>query len=286
MIGRARTPGAISILNALRTGIGGATGIELPVDTEVELRPGRSEDSFDPEGSDTPIVRTAVDWVRRSYAQGVPAAVAVRIRSEVPARCGLKSSSAVAMGVLAAAARAFGADPPTMTLASAAAARSREIGQSATGALDDNLATSGTGIWITDNRRDAVLRHDPTPPGYRVVLWIPPGSHRPSPEWAARLSDPEPSAAVPLALAGYPFEALEQNGREIEERLGLPPTDRAALKARGATASGVTGLGPARAVVAPFGRVAGIAEFLGTLPGEVRIVDFVTEAGRAEGELR
>lgn len=272
MIGRARTHGAITIVNALRTGIGAAIGVDLPVEVVARPTAPAPADRIAPGSSDTPIVRAAIRAARRDAGAGAPAAVALRVRSEVPPACGLKSSSAVAVAVYLAVLRSSGADPSAEPAARAVAEAARAAGQSATGAFDDNLAAADGGLWVTDNRRDRVLRHDPPERELSVVLWIPPGTHPPSPTLAEALQDEGPSPAVALALAGRAWEALEANAAEVEARLGLPPTDRPALRARGALAAGVSGLGPARAVVVPTDRARTIAEFLADRPGSVRTV--------------
>ena len=166
-----------------------------------------------------------------------------RYRSEIPVGCGLEDSSALGTALTLAVARAKGNEPTAEAAAHDGMRIAREIGQSATGAFDDCMASVLPGIWITDNRTDAILRHDPVPPGLEVVVSIPGAS---SPVAVIDRFRATPGKATVLALGGRPWEALEANGRAVELALGTAPLDLEEVRALGAVASpGVSGLGPA-----------------------------------------
>ncbi|MCI4366718.1 MAG: shikimate kinase, partial [Thermoplasmata archaeon] len=224
--------------------------------------------------SDTSTTRRFLEHLLQDGAPSAGMDLTVRIRSEVPPSIGLKSSSALGTALVLALADARGASVSTEAAARRSAEIARAIGQSATGAFDDCMASVSSGAWITDNRTDRVLRHDRIAHGLEVVLWIPPGQHAPSTELIDRFHPAPAGPATRLALAGRTWEALESNGRAVEEALGLSPTGADDLRAVGAIAAGVTGMGPARAIVAPTNRIDAIVRHLDGRPGEVRRVGF------------
>ncbi|MFI5415657.1 MAG: shikimate kinase, partial [Candidatus Lutacidiplasmatales archaeon] len=277
MIGHARTTGAISIVNALATGVGAAIGVELWAEAEVELGPSERQEgsvSVTPVESDTPLVRACAAGSKTAFARETTPSVKVRIQSEIPQRSGLKSSSAVGTAVVLAMARALGSDPSAEQAARRCAESARQIGQSATGAFDDCLASCTAGISITDNRTDRLLRVDPLVESLVTVLWIPPGAHPPSPEIAHRFQGMDPGPAVSLVLAGRPWEAMEANSEMLERVFGFDGSFRPALHRLGARAVGVSGLGPAWAVVVPPDRAGAVSDFLSASAGVVRTVTF------------
>jgi shikimate kinase len=265
------------VVNALASGVGAAIGIELWVDAEVELDvPGLEAGASEilPPASATPIVQGCARAASIRYGQGPGRSMRLRLRSQVPASSGLKSSSAVGTATVLATARALGADPSGEEAARITAETSRAIGQSRTGAFDDNLASTTAGLCLTDNRTDSVLRIDPPPEDLVAVLWIPPGVHPPSPELAARFEAADPTPAVALLLAGRIWEAMEANSIQVEALLGLDGALRPVLRALGARAVGVSGLGPARAIIVPPENAADIASALPAGGAEIRTVRF------------
>ncbi len=280
MHGVAAASGAITFVNALAAGIGAAAavtlGVEAEVDLDLEQRHGPGAITIAPP-SDTPLVRGAVEVGLERFAPGGAPSVQVRIRSSIPSACGLKSSSAVSGAVLAAVARAVGVDADAATLARMSADLSQRIGLSATGAFDDAFAALAGGAVITDNAARAVLWSGEAPGGLTVLLWIPSARHRPSTEWhdrfRARAAEARP--AIDAALRGDLLGAMERNTELVESILGYDYGQiRRQLAERGATASGVSGLGPALAVLAPPEREDAVRNTLASRGGEVRAANF------------
>ncbi len=280
MHGVATASGAITFVNALATGIGAAAAITLDVKAEVDLevdrRPGPGAITI-ASPSDTPLVRAAVGAALERFAAGGTPTVQVRIRSSIPPACGLKSSSAVSGAVLAAVARAVGVAADAATLARMSADLSQRIGLSATGAFDDAFAALAGGAVITDNAARAVLWSGEAPTGLAVLLWIPTARHRPSTEWHDRFRAraAEARSAIDAALGGDLVGAMERNSELVESVLGYDYGElRRCLAERGATASGVSGLGPALVVLAPPERAEAVRNALASRGGEVRAVAF------------
>ena len=282
MIGTGRAHAAITIVNALPTGVGCAIGVSIPVTATVELEvAGRGESPrLEIEsGSDTPLVREAL---REALARGPPDAAwsgSLRVASEIPPSRGLKSSSAVAAAVAAATLRALGRSPEPVEIARLSARVGRQVGLSATGAFDDALAGLTSGFVITDNREDAVLRSTPVDPALRVALLIPPMVHSPSPEWRSAFERraAESRAALEHAVAGRWGLACDANTALVEEVMGYDYRDlRARLRERGAFACGVTGLGPTLAALVDADHAHELLEDLPSDLGERRLVPVAT----------
>jgi shikimate kinase len=280
MRGVGEATAAITIVNAIPTGIGAAAGIDLRSRAEVTLerRTGApaGPPTIRPETARTLLVRAAlsaaVDRLAPEWA-----AVTLDLRSDIPPATGLKSSSAVASAIARAVGNAAGRELGAPEAAALAAEVGRSSGTSATGAYDDALAGLVGEIVVTDNRSDRLLRTIPIEPELSVALWIPPGTHPPAPEARGRFPlDPRSSQApVEAALAGRPWEAMELNSALVESAMGYGygPV-RAEVRRRGAIAAGTSGLGPAFAVVAPRSKVPALVRELAGRPGSATAVEF------------
>ena len=270
MHGIGETTAAITIVNALPTGIGSAVGIDLRVHAEVELHPAGSHGKWDvrmAELARTPLVIASLTEALQRFAPGSSGRGELKLRSEIPAARGLKSSSAVSAAVILAVARATGTEVASIDIGRLSASVARSIGVSATGALDDALAALSAGVVVTDNRRGELLRSYPTAPHFGVALYIPDVAHRPSPEWAAAFAAEEARgrAAVEAVVSGDWVKAMEANTLLVERVMGLDYGPlRAELSRRGAIASGVSGMGPALAAVAPKDR---LPDVIAAFPG-------------------
>jgi len=255
MKGSATAHAAITIVNALPTGVGCALGISLAVRATATLtRTGTSaahDLDLDP-ASDSPLVREAFREAVERVEPGASWHAQLAIDSEIPPARGLKSSSAVASAVGGAVLRALGRDLPPLELARLSATAARRVGLSATGAFDDALAGLSSGFVITDNREDQLLRSAPVDPNLDVALWVPPATHRPSPEWrlAFERRAAESRAALEEAANGRWAEAVERNTALVEEVMGYDYRElRARVLEHGAMACGVSGLGPTLAAL-------------------------------------
>ncbi len=287
MHGIGTATGAITFVNALPTDIGSAAAVLMGVEAEVHLdldAGHRTPGVTITRPSDTPLVRASVAAGMEHFLRGRTPSVRVHIRSSIPSARGLKSSSAVSGAVLAAIARAAGAPVDPVHLARLSADLAQKIGLSATGAFDDAYASLAGGAVVSDNAARTVLWTGEPPAGLTVLLWIPPGTHRPSPEWRerfrARAAEARP--AVEAALAGDLLGAMERNTELVESVLGYDYADlRHQLRRSGAAASGVSGLGPSLAVLVAPERVESVRAVIAPRGGEVRMVDFRPRAATA-----
>jgi shikimate kinase len=288
VIGSARATAAITIVNALPTGIGCALGIGIPVRARITLHP--SPSSREPvlrysRGANTPVVREALRLALDRYGPNGAWSADVELRSQIPPGRGLKSSSAVATAVALAAARATGEDPGDEEIARLAAGAGRTSGISATGAMDDALASLRPGFCVTDNRADRVIRSVPPDPNWRVALLIPREHHARSPEWKAAFEREAAAGrrAADAALRGEWWTAMAANTELVERTMGYHYQElREELARRGALASGVSGLGPALAAITEERHE---SDVLGALPrslGASRSVPITLPGGGSE----
>ena len=280
MNGTGRSWGAITIVNALFTGVGSAAAISLPVEAEAVLLPaaGSKARLLTTPKDEGPLLRAVVRESLRRYASPGRWDVQVTVRSSIPAGRGLKSSSAVSCAVVSAIASAANRPVGALEVARLSAAVARGIGQSATGAFDDALAGTAGGLVVARNGPDSLLRTDALDPSWRVVVRIPSTRHLPSPNWlpAFRALREEGAAAARLACSrSYP-EAMAQNTDLVERVIGSDHRSlRAGLSRLGAVAIGVSGMGPTLAVVAPAKLCPAIVQALSKGPDEIRTLDFV-----------
>lgn len=259
MNGRARSSAAVSFVNALATGVGAAAGICVFADVELTIAPARRS-TFRTDARDKAhLLRATAAAALRAWSSEPEWATRVRVRSDIPVGKGLKSSSAVGTATAAAVADALHRAVTSEEIAAIAADAALAVGQSATGAFDDALASREPGIHVTDNRMKRRLRSDSIDPDLRVLLWVPREPHRPSPEYADAFSaaSTEGKRAEEEARAGRPFEAMRRNTVLVERLLRYDYAGlRGGLARHGALGCGVTGLGPTLVAVAPSGRVA------------------------------
>lgn len=288
MRGLGESRAAVSVVNALPLGIGAALAIDWPARASAEFDatvPGRARPSVRPKSSSTRIVRATANAALARY--GTEGRLRLSVRSTIPERRGLKSSSAVGAAVAQATARACGADPATEELARLVAEVGRASGLSATGAFDDALAgLIGAGV-VTDNGSDRCLRRFDPGTGLSVVLWVPDRPHPLSPRVVGRFRRTPGLArrAADAALDGDWAAAMAANSIVVERAMGYryEPLREAVLR-QGAIASGVSGLGPAFAAVAPAARATRVLRALPAGRGVRRSVRLYRgRQGRGEG---
>jgi shikimate kinase len=283
MRGVSRSSAALTVVNALPTGVGCAIGIARFVTVTAELEPGNPETvQCTPEDAGTPLVRASVlaalarvDPTRRLHA-------VLDLRSEIPVAKGLKSSSAVSTATILAVTRAAGRELTSLAVAQLAAKVGRSVGVSATGALDDALAGLRPGFVVTDNRRDTLLAEGAPDPSWAAVVYLPPGQHPPAPSLRTQFETAavEGLEAVHAALAGRYPEAMRCNTLLVERLMGYRYAElRERIEKAGAVGVGVSGLGPALAALVPRDRQEAVLSCLPSDSGERFTADLTREVG-------
>jgi len=292
MHGIGEATAAITVVNALSTGIGCAIGIELTARATATITPetaGGPNVAIEPPRSRTPLVQAALTSAVERFLPGSDVRILLELTSEIPVAIGLKSSSAVSSAVLLAVASATGSPPDSIEIARISARVARQAGVSATGAFDDALAGLRGGVVVTNNYTDELIRAAPLEPDLEVALWIPPGTHPPSPGVRGRFAPDEPLAAqaAEAALRGEWWTAMELNSELVERAMGYPYAPlREAMASAGARASGASGLGPAFAAVVPRERMEAVLAQLPRTGGERRKLQLSSRVPQGGGKVR
>jgi len=249
----ASSRGAITILNAIPTGIGSALGITLQTDAEVVIGKGKPgiKVNLPERGEDDALARECVQGVFESAGEEL-CDVRVRTRSTIPISRGLKSSSAAANAITLATARALGTDMDDIDIVKLGVAAAKRARVTVTGAFDDAMACYFGGIAVTNNSdMEVIKRTSLRKKNLRVVLHVPERKIR-----KAGLSRntfkpllKQFKEAEELVLDGEFLEAITLNGRLIAESLGIENEVAEIALRNGALAAGVTGTGPATAIL-------------------------------------
>jgi len=265
MIGRAACRGAATIVNAIATGRGAAFGITLETDAVVELSSGAGEIVLAGSSEGGDLVASCVRSVA-SKAPGSPGVHGeVHVKSEIPISRGLKSSSAVSNAVVLASNRALGAGLPDMDLVLTGIEESIKAGVTITGAFDDASACYFGGVVATDNRAFTILQRARMDPDLNVLLHVP---DRRISKASVKDLDFSPirkdvEKAFELALAGDHLKAMELNSRAYSKVLDVSEEVAQDARRNGALAAGISGTGPATAIVcepSAVGKITGALE--------------------------
>ncbi|MCF3653727.1 MAG: shikimate kinase [Aigarchaeota archaeon] len=261
---RAVVHGAVSILNAIPTWIGGALGVDLWTEAEAWISddPGRIEAEI-PGGEDPSLVietaRTVLQRARR-----VDLGLRLRTRSNIPMGRGLKSSSAASDAVALAVARLVGLECDGDEVVRLAVEASIRAGVTITGAYDDAYTCYYGGINITDNKSRKVLLRRMAPEDVVVVISVPEKKIYTRSVDVGRLSAFREVClkAARLALQEKFWDAMILNGLAIASALDLDPSPILDALRAGAIAAGVSGTGPAIAAITSPKRVDDVREAL------------------------
>ena len=265
--------GAVSVLNAIPTGLGGAIGIDLPVRAEVRLlsRPVFSARSVARGRSvrvDVKVLEAVLDVVGK-YT-GFEGGFEAEISSEIPVAAGLKSSHALINSLIASLLDALGEHVEMEELALMGVEASKKAGLTITGAYDDSLATLGQGVYITDNKSLRILEQYRVDEELYAVVLVPP--------WGNPIRDVDASKfrllrerymeAARLALEGDWARAMTLNGFLTAAAMGSDLGVLArALNLPGVLSAGMSGKGPA--LFALTRTPEPVAELWGSLGGEI-----------------
>ncbi|OGS55961.1 MAG: shikimate kinase [Euryarchaeota archaeon RBG_19FT_COMBO_56_21] len=251
MIGKAASRGAATIVNAIATGRGAAFGISLEVDAVVELANGPGEIVLRDSQEGGNLVAGCVRAITKKTYGKRELNGEVHVKSEIPVSRGLKSSSAVSNAVVLATARALGTDLPDMELLLAGIDESMKAGVTITGAFDDASACFFGGVVVTDNRNFTILHRGTLDPDLAVLLHVP---DRKITKASVKGLDFSPikkevEKAYELAMNGSYMKAMEVNSRAYAKILDVSEDVAELARKKGALAAGISGTGPATAIL-------------------------------------
>lgn len=249
MTGVGTSGGAASAINAFATGRGAAFGLALDVacladeaDT-WQVYAGRQRLS--------PTEARLAMTTAKTFGADRP--LRLRIRSDIPAKKGLKSSSAVAVAVGRAVMDLHQKTMSTQRILSRVAKASLDSKTSLTGAFDDAAACLLGGLVLCDNLKRRILRRLPLPSRHVAALHIPSRTLETGALDRATFRPIAPlvEAAWRTLERGHLREAMLANTFAYAPLLGHKPRFTLQALALGATAAGLSGKGPAEVALVP-----------------------------------
>lgn len=271
MIGKAACRGAATIVNAIATGKGAAFGITLEADAIVELELGTGNIVLRGSDEGKDLISGCARAVATKALGNSEVTGEVHIKSDIPISRGLKSSSAVSNAVVLATARALGASLTDTDLILTGIEESMRAGVTITGAFDDASACFFGGAVVTDNKRFTVMHRGTMDQDLEIILHVP--DRRISKasvkglDFSPIVKDVE--KALKLALAGEYLKAIEVNSRAYAKVLDVSEDIAQIARKKGALAAGISGTGPATAIICDRAEVGEILKALQKEEGSI-----------------
>ncbi len=271
-------------MNAIATGKGAAFGVDLRTEAWVELNDSGKVDvsieGFQGE-SDELARRCVVNTLDHFNARGRGASVTTR--SQIPISRGLKSSSAAANAIVLATVQALGEELDDLDAIKIGTRSAIEAKVSITGAFDDACASLLGGMVLTDNSRQMLIRRESMPPGMKVLIHVPQFQIRKQelPLQRIRSLSALIDIAFSEALAGRYPEAMMLNSLCYSAALGLETKVMMDALLKGAFAAGLSGTGPATAILV---KEESAERLLSALDGKDFIVADIYNGGDSRSE--
>jgi len=264
MTGIGRSHGAITVVNAMPLGIGATIGIDL--ETKARFSTGgeyRKVNIINDPGENTDMAEICVRETYREIVEMEPKGWNLDICSQIPVSRGLKSSSSACNAIISAVLEENGKYMEKMDVVRLGVRCAREARVTVTGSFDDACGCHLGGFVVTDNRDDTVILHRNIEE-YDVILHVPEHKIRKAglPLEALIGTAPEMEKVLNVARSD-PLKALTMNGEIISRASGLDNSLAKRAMEAGALGAGLSGAGPAIAIVVPEGRGRGFAADLG-----------------------
>ncbi len=267
MIGRSH--GSITVINAMPCGIGATIGVGLETQAIFSSTGGSRDVTIgNDSGEDTTMARICVHMAYETAGIPEPDDWSLRTESDIPVSRGLKSSSSACNAILRAVLGELGHEMDPVELIRLGVKCAREAKVTVTGSFDDACGCGLGGIVVTDNRRDEII--DRADIGdFDVVIHVPRFKIRKStvPIDALHAVAPRIQEAIDIAMTD-PFRAMTMNGTIISTVQGVDNSLANRAMGMGALGAGMSGSGPAIAMVVPKGDGASFAKDMGLNPDE------------------
>ncbi len=239
--------GAVSVLNAIPAGIGATVGIDLKTEAVFEQEGNGKITGTEKTRPDyRNLLMLCVEAAYRIAEKKEPENWTLSLTSEIPPSKGLKSSSSVCNAVMFSVLDELGHHTDELTVLKAGVDCARRGGVTVTGAFDDACGCHFGGYVMTDNEKDEILFLKDFPE-CDVVLHVPPYVSERDPDLLKTIAT-EQSEAVALAETD-PFAALTLNGKLVAKALGINNGIAETSLRYGALAAGISGSGPATAIL-------------------------------------
>jgi shikimate kinase len=248
------------------SGIGSTVGITLRT-TAVFNPCGETKDvgiTNDP-SENKEMAKICVAEAYKAMGKEEPEGWLLNISSEIPISRGLKSSSSACNAIISSVllAERFDMDKVEKIRLGVNCARKAKV--TVTGAFDDACGCDLGGLVITDNRKDVILFHEDIGE-YDVLIYSPKNKIKKTGlplEELKKLSS-KSEKLVELAKTD-PFKAMTENGRMIASVSGIDNAIAEIALGNGALGAGVSGSGPAIAMVLEKGDADGFVERSGLI---------------------
>jgi len=264
---RATMHGAISIVNAIATGKGSSLGISLKVVAEVTVDNGFGI-KFQGDKNDKLINNIVRNVFPKDILQNK--SVSVKVDSEIPARFGLKSSSAVSNAVSLACNKIVHDDVDDFVVIDTAVRASLDAKVTVTGAYDDASACYFGGFAVTDNYAQKLLRRDEAPPNLLAIIHVGKNAQRGNVQKLKIMSDLF-DEAFGMAEAGDYWRAMKLNG--LLAAASFSETYQPMLDAleAGALSASISGNGPSIAAVTYYDKMKDIKTAFAKFAGRILV---------------
>ena len=281
VLGSGRSNGAISILHALGSGRGCSVGIKL--ETQVQIVNQSNEVTDDSHG-----LLASVEYCWREQGLPIPDKFGWNVESTVPIGQGLKSSSALSCAALRALNSYAWTGLSNSEIADLSAKSQLMSNCAITGSMDDNWASLEPGWKLVDpslGASDSIIIQGEVDDSLSVLVCL--RGKRSREISLTRFSEQSQIFERSLAsiMSGAALDCLSSNGMAVSAATG----DHEALRisnlciASGAVASGISGSGPAIAVVCFEDDIASISEIIDEMGYSSIQTRFVSNASPVEG---
>lgn len=250
MIGKGTSYGAITVINAMPCGIGSTVGITLRTDA-IFNPAGQTKDvgiSNDPsENKDMAMI--CVSEAYKTMGITEPDGWLLNISSDIPISRGLKSSSSACNAIISSVLRAERFDMDVIEKIRLGVNCARKAKVTVTGAFDDACGCELGGLVITDNSKDTILFQDDIGE-YDVLIHAPRNKIKKTGLPLERLKSISSEIEKLTDTARTdPFRAMTENGRAVASVSGIDNSVSDIALKNGALGAGVSGSGPAVAIV-------------------------------------
>ena len=264
------THSAVTVVSAFSSGKGVTIGIDVPCIVTADLRPreiGTPEINVRGKIPDTQnLVVVTVKRAMKYLGVRIPheKSVFLTVDSEIPTAVGLKSSSAVSVAVTKAIFEIFSRQDlmpaESQKILQISCEASIEAGASLTGAFDDATASLLGGLVFSDNLKFRLLRHESLNPelGSAVRILVPINRNKLTSTLSLetyRKYRALSLEAIEYAQRGVLVQAMLLNSiiHSVIHHYSMQPI--ISSLAEGASASGITGKGPAVAAICRNNRI-------------------------------
>jgi len=250
MTGTGISYGAITVVNAMPVGIGATIGVSLK--TTASFTPGGNERTVriknDP-AENTDMARFCVSESYILMEKEEPEGWVLDINSEIPISRGLKSSSSACNAIISSVMNEnrFAIDDVDLIKLGVKCAKRAKV--TVTGSFDDACGCHLGGFVITDNVDNVILFRDEIEE-YDVLIHVPEKKIRKTglPLKELHALSPQMMDVIRLAKTN-PLKAMTENGRLISSVSDVDNSIAEIAMKNGALGAGMSGSGPAVAIV-------------------------------------